>query len=61
MKLIDYLLVEVNMMKCDVCGYHPRMKDAHNLTIGTNFSNDCDETQDIVHVICYNCGHEWVE
>ena len=37
---------------CDVCGYRPRMKDGFNVKL---------EDQEIIHVICYNCGHEWVE
>ena len=33
---------------CD-CGYHTRRSDAFYIS---DF--------DVYHIICYNCGHEWV-
>jgi len=44
-------------MICDVCGYHPRLKDAHNVLMHEGRPDEFE----IIHVICYNCGHEWVE
>jgi len=38
------------MDPCELCGYRPRAKDAHWI----------DEWE-VLHVICYDCGHEWVE
>ena len=34
--------------KCD-CGYHVRKSDCFYV-----------EDYDVYHLICYNCGHEWV-
>lgn len=34
--------------KCD-CGYHVRRADTFYV-----------DTYDVYHLICYNCGHEWV-
>ena len=44
-------------MTCDKCGYHPRESDKHTIVMndGTEYSYD------IIHVICYQCGYEWVE
>lgn len=44
-------------MDCDHCGYRPRTRDC--FTIKMNES-EADEYS-VVHVICYNCGQEWVE
>ena len=34
---------------CD-CGYQPRNSDCHEVV-----------EHDVVHVVCYQCGKEWVE
>lgn len=41
---------------CDVCGFRPRDKDCAVIEI-THDKKDVD----ILHVICYECNHEWVE
>ena len=32
------------------CGYHPRVADTHWIA-----------EYEVIHVICYKCGKEWVE
>ena len=42
---------------CDHCGYHPQLRDRNRVKMnaGTEYEYE------IIHVICYNCGKEWVE
>ena len=35
---------------CPDCGYHPQKRDRSYI-----------EDYDVWHVVCYNCGKEWVE
>ena len=35
---------------CDRCDFRPRMSDTFHI-----------EDHDVTHIICYMCGHEWVE
>lgn len=37
-------------MQCDKCGYRPRLADSHYIV-----------EHKVLHVICYDCGNEWVE
>ncbi len=37
-------------MKCEHCGYRPRVADTIFI-----------EEHQVFHVICYDCGKEWVE
>lgn len=46
------------MTDCDRCGYRPRRKDCVSIEV-TDPQDGADKT--VVHVICYNCGAEWVE
>lgn len=46
---------------CDKCGYRPRLEDAHFVEVEGRFSSSENEVQTLCHVICYDCGHEWVE
>lgn len=36
-------------MTCS-CGYRPRREDVHFI-----------EEHQVIHVICYGCGKEWIE
>jgi DNA-directed RNA polymerase subunit M/transcription elongation factor TFIIS len=51
----------VKASACDRCGYRPRTSDAQEIEVSIPDSDDEEELQTIVHVVCYNCGHEWVE
>ena len=46
---------------CDNCGYRPRISDAHKVEFSSNLDESEDGVQTVLHVICYKCGHEWVE
>ena len=45
---------------CETCGYHPRNSDT-NLVDVQSASDDKTITIQVLHVICYGCGNEWVE
>jgi predicted nucleic-acid-binding Zn-ribbon protein len=46
---------------CDKCGYRPRATDQYEVTFdNTSKKNGVDEII-VLHVICYQCGYEWVE
>lgn len=47
----------INVAPCS-CGYRPRREDVHIVKM----NEDAGEYEyTILHVICYNCGKEWVE
>ena len=45
-------------LKCEFCGYQPRLNDAQNIILDVGKDNK-DIT--ILYVRCYECGAEWVE
>lgn len=46
---------------CDKCGYRPKVGDRYEVTFdNTSKKNGVDEIK-VLHVICYQCGYEWVE
>ena len=45
---------------CDTCGYHPRNSDT-NLVDTQSVQDGKTITIQVLHVICYGCGNEWVE
>ena len=40
------------------CGYRPRKSDAYEVKMNEGLP---EYEYIILHVICYNCGSEWVE
>lgn len=50
---------------CETCGYHPRNSDTNLVDVQQGWSSDDDGYKPIIiqvlHVICYGCGNEWVE
>lgn len=45
---------------CDRCGYRPRAGDRYEVTFDNTTKDGVDEIS-VLHVICYQCGYEWVE
>jgi hypothetical protein len=45
---------------CETCGYHPRDEDCNVVDIGTDADGE-PQIPNVLHVICYQCGSEWVE
>ena len=45
---------------CDKCGYRPKVGDRYEVTFDNTTREGVDEIK-VLHVICYNCGAEWVE
>jgi hypothetical protein len=41
---------------CEICGYRPRAGDRRRVEVASG-----DEYVWVTHVICYDCGAEWVE
>lgn len=41
------------------CGYRPRKSDASKVEVGID--SETGESTYVLHVICYDCGSEWVE
>ena len=51
----------VKASACDRCGYRPRRSDAQVVEVSIPGQDGEEELHKVVHVICYDCGHEWVE
>ena len=45
---------------CEKCGYRPRAGDRHEV-IFDDTTRERVATESVLHVICYQCGYEWVE
>ena len=46
---------------CETCGYHPRNSDTNLVDVRSVQPDDKAITIQVLHVICYGCGNEWVE
>ena len=51
----------VKTSACERCGYRPRTTDAFEVLVEGRLDDSEVLEHTVVHVICYGCGHEWVE